>query len=404
MAKKNYIKVAEAITALQQGRMVIVTDDKSRENEGDIVIAADFIQPAHINFMMTYARGLICMPMSEEYFTRLQIPMMASNNNAKFGTAFGVSIGAREGITTGISAQDRAQTIKVAANPNSIANDLVMPGHIFPLKAKKGGVFERPGHTEAATDLMRLAGLNPAAVICEIANDNGTMARQQDLELFCKRHNLPMLRVEDVIEYRRRNEILVTELSQAKLPVLDGQMMQIKIFSSELDGMEHVVLQSEVQPKDGVPLVRLHSECFTGDLLGSLRCDCGSQLHKAIRAVAAEGGAVLYLRQEGRGIGLVNKIKAYALQDQGHDTVVANKRLGFAADMRDYTSAAHMLKSIGYKQIKLMTNNPVKVNSLQDLGIDIIKRVPIKGSHNKFNDAYLKTKQEKLGHLFELEV
>jgi 3,4-dihydroxy 2-butanone 4-phosphate synthase/GTP cyclohydrolase II len=403
MAKSSLVSVEEAIAALQQGRMVIVTDAKSRENEGDIVIAAEFIQPAHINFMMTYARGLICMPMTEEYFARLEIPMMTNKNQSKFSTAFGVAIGAREGITTGISAHDRAETVRVAGNPNATAADIVMPGHIFPLRAVAGGVLKRPGHTEAATDLMRIAGLNPAAAICEIANEDGSMARQDDLEIFCRRHNLPMLRVEDIVAYRRRTEVLVAEVGCANLPVLDDVMMQIKVFVSELDGLEHVVLQSNIVPKDNVPLVRVHSECFTGDILGSLRCDCGSQLQLAIRRIAKEGGAILYMRQEGRGIGLINKVKAYALQDQGDDTVVANKRLGFAPDMRDYMTAAHILKYLQYNKIRLMTNNPNKISAISDLGIEVVERVAVPGAQNKFNKNYLQTKKNKLGHTFEME-
>jgi 3,4-dihydroxy 2-butanone 4-phosphate synthase/GTP cyclohydrolase II len=403
MARSSFVSVEEAIAALQQGRMVIVTDAKNRENEGDLIIAAEFIQPAHINFMMTYARGLICMPMTAEHFARLEIPMMTNKNQSKFSTAFGVSIGAREGITTGISAHDRAETVRVASNPNATATDIVMPGHIFPLRAVAGGVLKRPGHTEAATDLMRIAGLSPVAAICEIANDDGTMAQQNDLELFCLRHNLPMLRIEDIVAYRRRNEVLVSEVSSATLPVLDDVVMQIKVFVSELDGLEHVVLQSNIVPKDAAPLVRVHSECFTGDILGSLRCDCGSQLHSAIRRIAKEGGAILYMRQEGRGIGLINKVKAYALQDQGDDTVVANKRLGFAPDMRDYMTAAHMLKALQYNKIRLITNNPNKISALSDLGIEVVEQVAAPGVQNKFNKHYLQTKKNKLGHTFEME-
>lgn len=403
MAKSSAIDVAAAIEALQQGRMVIVTDAESRENEGDLIIAADCVQPAHINFMATYGRGLICMPMAEEYFERLEIPMMSSKNQSKYGTAFGVSIGAREGITTGISAADRAATVRVAADPNSTAADIVTPGHIFPLCAKQKGVLQRPGHTEAAVDLMRLAKLNPAAVICEIMNTDGSMARAADLELFCKRHNLPMLSIQDIIEYRRKHDMLVHEVSSAQLPVLDDVMMQIKVFVSEIDGMEHVVLQSNTPVTGAAPLVRIHSECFTGDILGSLRCDCGSQLKQAVKRIAAEGGVVLYMRQEGRGIGLLNKIKAYALQDQGADTVDANKRLGFKPDARDYTSAAHILRALQLDKIRLLTNNPRKVTALQELGINVVERVAHQGQQNKFNSAYLHTKRERLGHMLELE-
>jgi 3,4-dihydroxy 2-butanone 4-phosphate synthase/GTP cyclohydrolase II len=378
--------------------MVVLVDDEDRENEGDLVIAAEFATPQAINFMATHGRGLICLALTGEQVDRLELPAMTTNNRARRSTAFTVSIEAREGITTGISAYDRAHTIATAINPEVQRDDIVSPGHVFPLRAVEGGVLVRNGHTEGAVDLMRLAGLQPAAVICEVMGDDGRMARRDDLELFAERHGLPVLTIHKIVAHRASKEVLVEEVAAAALPSsLGDDEMRVHAFRSLLDGSEHLAMVK--QPFSGVPLVRVHSECLTGDALGSLRCDCGQQLQESLRLIAEEGGILLYLRgQEGRGIGLANKIRAYALQDEGHDTVEANVALGFAADARDYAVAAQILRALRVSRVELLTNNPGKVESLERCGIAVAARRPLSMPPNPFNLRYLATKREKFGH------
>lgn len=393
--------VKQAIQDIRNGKMVIIADDNNRENEGDLVVAAEKITHEQVNFMARFACGLICMPMSEHYFHRLSIPMMVQHNQSTFQTAFGVSIGAAKGITTGISVHDRAHTIRVAADPCSTSADIVKPGHVFPLKAVQGGVFKRRGQTEASVDLMKLAGLNPAAAICEIMNDDGTMAREIDLRLFAQQHALTLISVQDIVEYRLKNETHIEKVSSAALPTEFG-VMQIHCFRSALDGFEWIAITAGDIKKTVWPLVRLHSQCLTGDAFHSLRCDCGEQLTAALKMIAEQGGIVLYLPQEGRNIGLENKIKSYALQDAGLDTVEANYQLGFQADERNYFIAAQILKNLNALQVRLMTNNPHKIAELTKCGINIIERIPLITPHNNCNRYYLKTKQAKLGHLLNV--
>lgn len=391
--------VHRAIADIQQGKMVILVDDKNRENEGDIVVAAEKVTASHISFMAHHGCGLICMPMTAADFDRLNIPMMVQDNQCQQETGFGVSIGAAQGITTGISAQDRAHTVRVVANPASSAKDIVKPGHIFPLKARDGGVLVRPGHTEASTDLMRLAGLSPQAVICEIMNPDGTMARLPDLKAFAVHHNLTLLNIADLKSYRMQTERLVTKISSAPMPSKYSDKMQVHVYQNDLDGSEWVAVTVGELDQLDKPLVRLHSSCMTGDIFGSNRCDCGSQLNMALEAISAQGGALLYLPQEGRGIGLANKVKAYALQDSGMDTVEANLHLGFSPDQRDYTVAAKMLQAFGLTQVRLLTNNPKKVAALEENQIKVVERIPLITQSTCNNERYLKAKQEKLGHL-----
>ena len=394
-------KVGKAIADVQNGKMVIIIDDKNRENEGDLVISAEKITPEAINFMTHYGRGLICMPMCTDYFKRLDIPMMVQNNQSHFQTAFGVSIGAAKGITTGISAYDRALTIQVAANPKSNPDDIVKPGHIFPLKAVEGGVLKRRGQTEASVDLMQLAGLNSAAAICEIMNFDGTMSREHDLNLFSNTHQLTMISVQDIVEYRLQTEMMIEKTISADLPTDFGKMT-IHYYKNKLDSFEWVAITSgDIKSQSG-PLVRLHSQCLTGDVLGSKRCDCGEQLKKALQEIAKQGGVLLYLPQEGRGIGLENKIKSYALQDKGLDTVDANHQLGFQADEREYFIAAQILKDHGVNRIRLMTNNPNKISELKKQGIIILEQIPLIIMPNPENAFYLKTKQNKMGHTLNI--
>ncbi len=392
--------IQEAIEDIKGGKVIIIVDDEGRENEGDLAIAAEKVTPEAINFMAREARGLICMPVIGERLEELRIPMMVQDNTARFSTAFTVSIEAKHGVTTGISAQDRATTIKIVINPATKPEDIARPGHVFPIKARPGGVLVRAGHTEAVVDLARLAGLYPAGVICEIMNEDGSMARLRQLEEMAARHNLKMVSVADLITYRRRHEKLVQRVAEARLPTRFGEFT-VMAYRSKVDPDEHVALvYGEVQLGDAV-LVRVHSECLTGDVFASLRCDCGQQLAMALQAVVAEGkGVVLYMRQEGRGIGLHNKLRAYALQDQGMDTVEANELLGFAADLRDYGIGAQILADIGLERIRLLTNNPRKVVGLEGHGLKVVETVPIVVPPNTYNASYLETKGVKLGHHF----
>ncbi len=394
--------VFEAIAALQAGRMIILIDDEDRENEGDLVIAAEHINSQAINFMINFGRGLICLPMAPELIDKLQLPLMVKNNQSPFGTAFTVSIEAADGVSTGISSADRAHTIRVAVDPNSTAKDLISPGHIFPLRAREQGVLVRPGQTEGSIDLMKIAGLRPAAVICEIMNDDGTMSRREQLKTFSKQHKIPKLSISDIIQYRISNETLVHAVVQSTIPLQNHGNFMMTVFNSKLDVAEHFALMKISEQKDAIPLVRIHSECITGDVFSSARCDCGSQLEQSLAMIAVQGGIIIYLRQEGRGLGLVNKLRAYVLQDQGFDTVESNLQLGLPIDTRDYAIAYQILKYFNITKLRLLTNNPHKIDCLQKYGLQVSERIPLISPVTAENCAYLTAKKTKLGHLLDL--
>ena len=399
MTGSPFSSIEAAIEDVREGKMVVVCDAEDRENEGDLTLAAQFATPDAINFMAKHGRGLICLALTPDRCDALGLDLMAAKNESPFQTAFTVSVEAREGITTGISAHDRAHTVQVAIDPRSVPQDLVQPGHIFPLKAKAGGVLERTGQTEAAVDLARLAGLNPAGVICEVMNDDGTMARVPDLESYCARHGLRMITVADLIAYRRRNDKLIERVVETRLPTRYGEFSVVG-FRSLVDDKHHVAMvKGEVAGEDDV-LVRVHSECLTGDVFHSLRCDCGQQLEDALLRIDREGrGVLLYLSQEGRGIGLLNKLRAYRLQEQGLDTVDANMELGLPADLRDYGIGAQILVDLGLGSIRLLTNNPKKIVGLEGYGLSVTDQVPIEHAPGEHNRDYLRAKKQRLGHL-----
>lgn len=399
----HFITIEQAISDLKQGLMVILVDDEGRENEGDLVIAAEHVTAASINFMARFGRGLICLPMAEELIDKLNLPMMTHCNRSPYGTAFTVSIEAAKGVSTGISAQDRAHTIQVAIKPDSTPADIISPGHIFPLRARAGGVLKRTGQTEGSVDLVRLAGLTPAAVICEIINEDGTMSRREQLIQFSKEHGISIATINDLIDYRIRHECLIETSAVTRLPLEKYGDFTMTLFANQLDDAEHFALVKSSPLPDQTPLVRIHSECITGDVFGSCKCDCGAQLDQSLALIAAHGGVLIYLRQEGRGIGLTNKLKAYALQEEGFDTVDANVKLGLPVDSRNYGVAYQILKHMGISAVKLLTNNPHKVEAMTQYGINVTERVPLLVQSTPDNQMYLKTKKEKLGHFLVIK-
>jgi len=394
--------VEEALLELKSGRMIILVDDEGRENEGDLTMAAEFVTADSINFMAKYGRGLICLALDPKIADELDLPLMVRDNTSKFGTGFTVSIEAKKGVTTGISAADRAVTIRTAIAEGAVPGDLARPGHVFPLRAREGGVLVRTGQTEGSVDLCRMAGLRAGAAICEVMNDDGTMARRPQLESFAKEHGLRICTIADIIAYRMKNEILVREAVRASLPTPYGDFQLIG-FDNDIDNKEHVALvKGDITPDEPV-LVRVHSECLTGDVLHSMRCDCGDQLHRSMEMIEEAGkGVIVYMRQEGRGIGLINKLKAYHLQENGRDTVEANVELGFAPDLRDYGIGAQILVALGVRKMRMMTNNPKKIIGLDGYGLEVVERVPIEIEPNEVNKKYLKTKKEKMGHILEV--
>lgn len=399
--KFEFDSIQSIIEDIRQGRMVIIADDEQRENEGDLVFAASSVTPEKINFMMKHGRGLICVPLAEERIQALNLKPMCSPNTDPMKTAFTISVDARLGVTTGISAFDRARTVEILADAKRGPADLVSPGHIFPLEAKKGGVLVRAGHTEAAVDLSRLAGFEPAGVICEIINEDGTMARLPELFEFARRHGLRIGTIKDLIEYRRNFDRFVERISEATIPTVFGEW-KLRLYRSLIDGGEHLALiKGEISGKPC--LVRVHSECFTGDILGSLRCDCQDQLYTSMELIEKEKqGVIVYLRQEGRGIGLANKLKAYALQEQGMDTVEANQALGFKPDLREYGIGAQILRDLGLSRLRLITNNPRKIVGLEGYDLQVVERVPLAPAVHPYNAKYIQAKKRKLGHLFDL--
>lgn len=400
----SLISIEEAIKEVKAGHMVILVDDEDRENEGDLMIAAETVTPETINFMAKYARGLICLSLTAEKVDALNLPLMVENNTSRFETGFTVSIEARCGVSTGISAADRATTILAAVADDARPSDLVRPGHIFPLRARGGGVIVRAGQTEGSVDLTRLAGLKPAGVICEIMDDDGTMARMPSLQKFSEKHGIGICTTADLIEYRMRTESFVKRAAETVIPTSFAGDFKAVVYENDVDELLHIAMvKGEIDPEKPI-LVRVHSECLTGDIFGSLRCDCGEQLHKAMAMMESEdSGVLLYIRQEGRGIGLVNKLKAYALQDQGLDTVQANERLGFKPDLRNYGIGAQILADLGIKKMRLITNNPKKMVGLGGYGLEIVEQVPIEVEPNKFNKCYLECKKIKMGHLLNID-
>lgn len=402
MEKYKFNTIEEALDDITAGKMVILVDDEDRENEGDLCMAAEKVTPEAINFMAKYGRGLICLSLTTERVEELKLPMMTDDNTSPFGTAFTVSIEAKRGVTTGISAADRARTILTAIDPGTKPEDLARPGHVFPLKAKAGGVLQRAGQTEGSIDLTRLARLTHAGVICEIMSDDGTMARVPELMEFSKKNNLKIVTIKDIIKYRMRTELFVKRLATVNLPTTYGGDFTAIAYTNAIDNNVHIALtKGEIKPDDEV-LVRVHSQCLTGDVFASRRCDCGEQLRKAMDMIRKEGkGVILYMKQEGRGIGLINKLKAYELQDKGLDTVEANIKLGFKPDLRDYGIGAQILVDIGVRKMRLMTNNPKKIVGLEGYGLKVVSRVPIEMNPNERNIIYLKTKKKKLGHILD---
>jgi 3,4-dihydroxy 2-butanone 4-phosphate synthase / GTP cyclohydrolase II len=402
MEKHKFNTIDEAIEDIERGRMVILVDDEDRENEGDLCMAAEKVSPEAINFMAKYGRGLICLSLTPERVEELKLPMMTDDNTSAFGTAFTVSIEAKKGVTTGISAADRSRTILTAIDPKAGPDDLARPGHIFPLRSRRGGVLQRAGQTEGSVDLAKMARLYPAGVICEIMSDDGTMARVPELTEFSRKHGLKIVTIKDLIRYRMRTELFVKRLASVKMPTVFGGEFTAIAYGNIVDDNVHIALvKGDIKPGDEV-FVRVHSQCFTGDVFGSKRCDCGDQLHKAMEKIKKEGkGVILYMKQEGRGIGLLNKLKAYELQDKGLDTVEANIKLGFKPDLRDYGIGAQILVDLGVRKMKLMTNNPKKIIGLEGYGLKVVERVPIETSPNERNIVYLKTKKKKMGHMLE---